>query len=1316
VKQIRLHLARTTDAGDPYAFPFGKGRYGAFTYLRTRADGTAADTKLAWDEGVFSDLLGLRSPTPDPARLPSLGGTLRRFLEPLGWEPEARSVEDPDHAVHLTLELGAAELFALPWEAVELPSGARLGKLRRCLVRYAWPGSATAPRTPDPPPEDGRILVAWSAGGRGVPHAEHLAAIRRAYQEGGHPDADQRVVELPDVSLRALGEALAALATSAPVHVLHLVCHGGTVESKNAVYGLRLRTADGAGYETVDPERLADKLRPHAGTLRLVVLAACHGGDAGALDSRLGSIALALHRAGVPAVVASRYPLSWEGANRLADALYRGLLVELTSLEDAFLAARARLVELAEDEGNVDWASLQLYARAEDGPDQRPVVVRPYRGLLAFGREHARHFHGRDEEVREAVSDLGALIAAGDPGRPRFLVVTGASGTGKSSMVLAGAIPALLARDPRWVVAPVIRPTLGWSDELGRALAVSREPGAPLLIVVDQLEEVFTVLPDKAAREQFVRRLWEIAGDPASGVSVVATLRVDFLGRCGEIRLSDGGLTLEAVVYDEAHRVFVQRMGREALSAIIERPAAAVGLVLEEGLAARMLDDAGDEPGALPLCEYTLDALWQRRAGNLLPAAEYDRLGGVGGALAKRAGAALDALSEVQRRAARRILVQLVDTRDDAALDTRRRVLRAALRRGPGGEAAVFDEVLDALARERLVVVSDEGKAPIVEIAHEQLIRSFPLLRGWVAEDRAMLGELVRLAAWVAEAKAYDQPLSGKKLAEARVIVGRYEHEIDAEVRRFVAEGARREARAALRTRVLAGVALVAGTLVLVAAAKLPGVVKDRKNEQASVEEQKTTAAHHADLQRSAFLVAGARDLAARGEALAAVGVLVEGKVPRTAPGWAAVANDLLDARVARVVVRGSKPATSIAWSADGQRVVAFFADGTRAAWSPADGHVMPPEDTPTSGAPGETRSPDGRSLATLTGDGAVSVRSADDPREIARLEGHAGEVVTAAWSPDGERVVTASADATARIWSASADKPAIVLEGHRGALTSAAWSPDGKRIVTTSADKAARVWSADGKLAFVLEGHGDTVTSAAWSPDGKHLVTASADKTARVWSADDGKPVHVLEGHRDAVTSAAWNPRYERVVTASRDATARSWSAADGTPIKVFDGLTSAAWSPDGNEIMGVSGGSTAEVRIATSAYRLSVLTGHLQDILSAAWHKDGGLIVTASADGTAWVWTLGGKTIAKLTGHAGKVLSAAWSKDGERVVTASADHSARLWALSGEALETALRRATTVCLDPAQRELHLAEETYVARSAHDTCERLRGRIPVKP
>src|SRR5262249_39581770 len=143
-------------------------------------------------------------------------------------------------------------------------------------------------------------------------------------------------------------------------------------------------------------------LKPHVGTLRLVVLSACHGANVGEPGSALGGVAQALHRIGIPAVVASRQPISVRGAIALAKAIHGALLVDLTSLEEAFLRAREKLAE----SGTGDWAALQLYARAGDGPDHRPFVIRPYRGLLAFHEEHARLFFGRKAEIDEAVSDL----------------------------------------------------------------------------------------------------------------------------------------------------------------------------------------------------------------------------------------------------------------------------------------------------------------------------------------------------------------------------------------------------------------------------------------------------------------------------------------------------------------------------------------------------------------------------------------------------------------------------------------------------------------------------------------------------------------------------------------------------------------------------------------------------------------------------------------------------------------------------------------------------------------------------------------------
>src|SRR6185503_8596940 len=284
-------------------------------------------------------------------------------------------------------------------------------------------------------------LFAWSAAGGAVPAAQHIEALRLASAQGHHVfDEDRDVVA--HASLARVREALAA--PGAPVAVLHVLCHGGRLASGTEAYGLAWDASEAGGEaEMIDEGALRKLLKPYVGALRLVVLSACHSASAGEPGNALGGIAQALHRIGIPAVVASRRPFSTAGSIVLAETLYERLLAGLTSLEEAFLAAREKL---GEGDTSDDWASLQLYTRAADGPAHRPFVVRPYRGLLAFHQEHARYFFGRQPEIDEAVSALSKIIDGNAAAKPRFLILTGASGTGKSSLVFAGIVPALQAK------------------------------------------------------------------------------------------------------------------------------------------------------------------------------------------------------------------------------------------------------------------------------------------------------------------------------------------------------------------------------------------------------------------------------------------------------------------------------------------------------------------------------------------------------------------------------------------------------------------------------------------------------------------------------------------------------------------------------------------------------------------------------------------------------------------------------------------------------------------------------------------------------
>ncbi|XYI04150.1 CHAT domain-containing protein [Sorangium sp. So ce1128] len=817
--ELVLELLRATDTSDPFAFELRQQ-----SYVRRLDTGAGRSASFPWGSEVLGHLAAIQKQTANPAAAAWLGEGLRAFLDRLGWTHEEEKIQgalNVGRPVHITLRLGAAELYALPWEFVPLgATGRPLGSLPGIVLRYEWPDTRTARPEPDPPPEGGRIVFAWSAAGGAVPAQEHLAAIRRACDAGYHGDFNPARDVIPHLSLRRLREAL----KSRPTAVLHLLCHGGPLDNTGSSYGLILDSDDGPGKEFVDARTLQLTLADHMRSLRLVVLCACHGGNPGALDSRLGSVAQALHRAGIRSVVASRYPLAVNASILLTEALYQGILVHVRSLAEAFLGARDHLREHA---APASWASLQLYARAADGPDDRPIVPRPYRGLLAFQAEHARYFFGRDPEVQEAVGDILALVRANDPTRPRFLICTGASGAGKSSLVLAGVLPAL-RRHSSWA-AVLMRPHGDWRTSL-QALASRAGPAPPLLLVVDQFEEIFTMIAGRGEREAFVRALWSLASRPGAGVSVIVTLRVDFIARCGEIKLGEHDRFLEDVAYDAAHRVFVRRMRVRHLRNTIEDPARQAGIVLEAGLVEQMLKDVEDERGALPLLQYTLDQMWQRRRGRLLTWEQYNELGGVGGALGKKADGIVQNMDGVRRRAARRLLVQLVTFDSEVHLYRRRRIPIDRLRRGPSAEARAFIDVLDVLVRERLLVLSEGGasnaprngrpdparpvtnvmlsEVPVVEIAHEQLVRSWGTLRGWVQEDRHTLAELQQLERWVEEAKGFpDYVLDGNRLGYARDLLNKHADDVSDAARELIL----RSERATRRRRWwLIGAAVVA--------------------------------------------------------------------------------------------------------------------------------------------------------------------------------------------------------------------------------------------------------------------------------------------------------------------------------------------------------------------------------------------------------------------------------------------------------------------------------------------------------------------------
>jgi WD40 repeat protein len=286
----------------------------------------------------------------------------------------------------------------------------------------------------------------------------------------------------------------------------------------------------------------------------------------------------------------------------------------------------------------------------------------------------------------------------------------------------------------------------------------------------------------------------------------------------------------------------------------------------------------------------------------------------------------------------------------------------------------------------------------------------------------------------------------------------------------------------------------------------------------------------------------------------------------------------------------------------------------------------------------------------------------------LLKLFAHHETAYHASFDVDGARILTASWDKTAKLWETRSGN-LLMTFAHDAAVNTAKFSPDGTRVVTASADKTAKLWDAGSGRLLSLFKHQDSVTDATFSPDGAEIATASADKTAKLWDVSSGKLIATL-AHQGVVNAVAFSPDGKRILTASADKTAKLWDAASGALIASFphQGIVYfAVFSPDGTRIVTTSSDRTAKLWNASSANLLATFT-HQDSVYYAAFSPDGTRVISASADKSAKLWeTASAKLIVTLP-HQDVVYHVAFSPDGERIVTASWDRTAKLWTTSGK------------------------------------------------
>jgi WD40 repeat protein len=971
---------------------------------------------------------------------------------------------------------------------------------------------------------------------------------------------------------------------------------------------------------------------------------------------------------------------------------------------------------------------IRVLRGADVGPGlvQAPADVCPYRGLEAFREEDADLFFGREEDVSRLVERLRAT---------RFLAVLGASGSGKSSVVAAGLIPAIrrgaLPGGESWRVlgmAPGPHPLAALAaqlrhlpgsgspsaadlaaDERRLDLAVARAvEGRPaderVLVVVDQLEEAFTLCADDGERAAFFGNLMYAASIPGGRTVVVVAMRADFYGRLAEHP------ELRSLVASQ--QVLLGPLDARGLRRAIEQPAKRAGLELEPGLTRRILTDVADRPGTLPLMEHLLLEVWQRRRGRTLTLEAYAASGGVEGALARRANAIYGAMSPERQVVARRVLLRLTQP-GEGTEDTRRRASRRELVTRPGEEEDV-DAVVGALAEARLLTTStDEASGqPVVDVTHEALIRGWPELRGWINDDREQLRLHRRLSdaatEWDAGGRDDGQLYRGAPLA---LWEGRDESDLNELEREFLAASRERVERERAtrrrRTRITIG-ALAVGLAIVAVLGILALISRQDATDQRDLAQSRQLATESqtqlaTDPELAALLAAEAYDADASPEAEAALRQAVHDSKLR-----------------GRLALDDALPIAVIP-SGDGRAVVATEG-GELLLWDPArDARGASPESfgTYAGGITAVARTNDG--YVTSGNDGAVvawpSLPGGADPRVVARSE---GAVAGMQVSPDGRSVLTSGdagvfvhdldtgrtrSVATGAFFDAAFDiEPGVVLtNGADGRLLR--WRPgaaEGEPIaipgtaqnLTTSADRRLLgVGTGQGLVVMRLGKEPEVVFSApfdggvngvAFGPGGL-IAAAGGDGSVRVLDAS-GAVLSRMTGHKGPVGAVAFLGR-DRVVSAETDV--RAWAWLDGREPRLAaeslpDSTGGVAFLPQGRiAVVGGDGSVRAWAPPAPTARAL--LPADPAGAISAAVSGDGRRVATAGPDGNLVVREAGGRKVG--TWGLGNIpIQLAWAADGGTVAGAL---------LGGKVV------AADISQDGAVRTLGSHEEDAVAVAA---------------
>lgn len=930
-------------------------------------------------------------------------------------------------------------------------------------------------------------------------------------------------------------------------------------------------------------------------------------------ERRWAMLMLALYRCGRQADALRTYQ---RARTLLGDELGIEPGPELRALEGA----------IAAQDGSLDLLPDAVVAGDDEGD---PSATSPYKGLMPFEAEDRALFFGRTAVVADLLGRVG---------RDRFVVVVGASGSGKSSVIRAGLLASL--RDgglpgseawPTMVMTPGSHPLMELASGLALALkrpvsevadqlqvdpcglaslARDRVPsGAQLAIVVDQLEELFTQTRDAAERQWFVALLVGALNDVGGRVTVALAIRADFYGQCATHP--------ELAALLDRSSTLLCPMAPDELREAVTGPAVTAGLEVEPGLVELVVHDIGEEPSALPLLSHALLETWKRRRRRALTVAGYREAGGASGAIALTAESLYRRFDPREQARARQLFLRLTEL-GDGTEDTSRRVSRDEL--VAHGDGTPPDAVLQQLAAARLVTID----ADTVQVAHEAIIREWPRLQGWLDDDREgrrVHRHLTHAASdWEALGHEPGELYRGPRLAAASEWLAQAGNRDDlnaleaaflqASSAREGAEQAAREEQASARERsnhrLRALLVAVGVALVLALATGATAVVqRNRANDEA-------TSARAASLDATVGrLVAQSKTLQSENRYLGAL-LAVEANHFRDDPQTrGALLSALLD-DPQRVLTIPTPTSDAVAPLSDGSALV--LTQGRVERWDLAADKRL-----------GTFPGPFATAL-TVAPSGTVAVGRADGSMVLVDPSGKARDVeihAAADMGPGPGRTIGR-----------------VETGGFGLGPGDLAFSPDGRFLAAAfgivgdpapvKGEDSVRVWdTATGEeLPARYGGNSGPVTAVAFSRDGRVLITGGDDAAIVLHDASTGAMLGAPRGMGGLVMSVSSDPSRNRIAVGALSQ-GEAVLDLDTHEITSLGSASEAdgAWSADGARLV-VGGDGVVQVYDAKTFHRIGAPIVAQTGLASPRFDSRGRILV-GGRSGPATLWDLEGQSV---------------------------------------------------------------------------------------